>query len=67
MPSASRQTGLIKTMYYNEGNPVALLVVNKAGRRTETHKTFPRAEGAMAWCRDNATILIYMPVNITHG
>ena len=56
--------GQTKTMFYTEGNPAAALVVNRAGRRSVKTMTFLQAEGALAWCRQNATVLVYCPVNL---
>jgi hypothetical protein len=56
-----------KTMFYTEGNPAALLVVNNAGRRSERMMGFPVAEAALTWCRQNGAMLVYMPVNIVNS
>jgi len=51
-----------KTIFYTEGNPIALLVTNRAGRRKASTQPFASAEAALAWCRGNAAILVYCPV-----
>ena len=56
-------SGQSKTMFYNEGNPTALLVVNRAGRRKTSGMDFPTAEAALGWCRQNLTTLVYCPVS----
>ena len=45
--------GQTKTMFYNEGNPVAILVTTRAGRVRQTSLDFATAEAALAWCRSN--------------
>lgn len=59
LPAPAGQT---KTMFYNEGSPTAVLVMNRAGRRKATSMNFPQAEAALAWCRANGAMLIYCPV-----
>lgn len=59
LPASAGQT---KTMFYNEGNPAAMLVINRAGRRSVKTMSFPKAEGALAWCRHNGATLVYCPV-----
>ena len=56
-----------KTMFYTEGNPFAALVKNLGGRHDSTMMNFKTAEGALAWCRQNGAMLVYMPVNLAHG
>ena len=55
--------GQSKTMFYNEGNPVAILVTSRSGRMKQSTLDFPTAEAALAWCRQNGAALYYMPVN----
>ncbi len=55
-------TGQTKILFCNEGNPVAMLLTNKAGRRRQTFKQFPQAEAALAWCRSSGVMMIYCPV-----
>lgn len=57
-------SGQTKTMFYNEGNPSAILVANKAGRRRISAMEFPKAEVALNWCRQHACILVYLPVDL---
>jgi hypothetical protein len=56
--------GQTKTMFYNEGNPAAMLVTNKAGRRRVSTMDFPAAETALAWCRHHSTTFVYCPVDL---
>jgi molybdopterin-biosynthesis enzyme MoeA-like protein len=56
--------GQIKTMFYNEGNPVATLVTNKAGKHSERIMKFGTAEAALGWCLDHGVNLFYMPVRL---
>jgi hypothetical protein len=57
-------SGQTKTMFYNEGNPAALLIINKAGKRVQSTMDFPKAEAALNWCRQHACTLVYMPVDL---
>jgi hypothetical protein len=50
-------------MFYNEGNPVAVVVTNVAGRRRSSPMEFASAEAALGWCRTNGTMLVYCPAN----
>jgi len=56
--------GQTKTMFYNEGNPAALLVTNKAGKRVQSVMEFPKAEAALAWCRRYGAMLVYCPLDL---
>ena len=56
--------GQTKTMFYNEGNPAALLVTNKAGRRVQNTMPFPKAEAALDWCRQHSCVFVYLPVDL---
>jgi len=51
-------------MFYIEGNPLAILVVNRAGRRHQTTMEFNKAEAALDWCRRHACTLVYSPVDV---
>ena len=55
--------GQTKIMFVNEGNPSAMLVTNKAGRRKIGGMTMPTAEAALAWCRSNGAMMVYLPLN----
>lgn len=57
-------SGQTKTMFYNEGNLAALLVVNRRGKRVESTMDFPKAEAALDWCRRKGAILVYLPVRL---
>lgn len=61
LPDFSGQT---KTMFYNDGNPAALVVTNRRGRRIESTMVFPKAEAALDWCRQNESVLVYFPVRL---
>ena len=54
--------GQTKILFCNEGNPVAVLLTNRAGKRRTTTMNFPQAEAALAWCRDSGAVLVYCPV-----
>ena len=54
--------GQTKILFCNEGNPVAMLLTNIAGKRQTTTKRFPRAEAALAWCRNSGVLMVYCPV-----
>ena len=54
--------GQTKILFCNEGNPVAVLLTNRAGTRKQKPMTFPQAEAALAWCRHNGAMLVYCPV-----
>lgn len=54
-------------MFYSEGNPAAMLVTNRAGRRKCTAMDFPTAEAALGWCRKHLAVLVYMPVNLARN
>lgn len=70
-PSADNQppdfSGQSKIMFYSEGNPAAMLVTNRAGRRKCTAMDFPTAEAALGWCRKHLAVLVYMPVNLARN
>jgi hypothetical protein len=51
-------------MFYIEGNPAAILVTNRAGRRHQTVMQFARAEAALDWCRHHSCTLVYSPVDL---
>ncbi|HEV2329203.1 MAG TPA: hypothetical protein VGY56_10485 [Verrucomicrobiae bacterium] len=57
----------IKTMFYTEGNPMGLLVENKAGKRTEKVMGFDNAHIALTWCQQHGSNLFYTATNIQHG
>ena len=54
--------GQTKILFVNEGNPAAMLVTNRAGRRRISSKEFPAADSALAWCRHNGAMMVYSPV-----
>ena len=55
-------SGQSKIMFFNEGNPAAILLVNRAGTRSTSSIPFSGADAALAWCRQNGAILVHMPV-----
>ena len=55
-------SGQSKIMFFNEGNSLpAMLVTNKSGRRKVRSLEMATAEAALAWCRANLAMLVYMP------
>ena len=53
-------SGQSKIICYTEGNPSALLITNKMNRRTTKAMQFATAELALAWCRANLAMMIYL-------
>ena len=53
-----------KILFYTEGGTMAVLVENKGGDHSTTPKPFKTAEIAVGWCRKNAVLLVYCPVNL---
>jgi len=70
-PSAENQlpdfSGQSKIMFYSEGNPAAMLVTNRAGRRKSSTMTFATAEAALAWCRKHLAVMVYLPMNLARN
>jgi hypothetical protein len=56
-------TGQTKMLFCSQGNPLALLITNTGGQRRVGSKKFATAEDALAWCRKNATTLVYFAVD----
>jgi hypothetical protein len=50
-----------KILYVTEGNPVALLHTNTAGRRNIGHMKIASPEAGLVWCRKNGCVMIYTP------
>lgn len=48
-------------LFCTEGNPAALLLTFKAGRRSTRAMQFGQAESALAWCRGHGAVLVYCP------
>lgn len=48
-------------MFYTEGDPAAILVTNRKGRRREQAIRMDTAEAALAYCRAHAAALLYLP------
>lgn len=57
-------SGQTKILFFNEGQPTAILVTNDDGARSAEPKTFTTAARALAWCRRHAIMMIYLPVNL---
>ena len=57
-------SGHSKILFYNEGGTMAVLVENKLGVRSTVPKPFKTAEIALGWCRKNAVLMVYCPVNL---
>ena len=55
--------GQSKTMFYNEGNPAAVLVIRTGRTMKQSTMDFPSAEAALGWCRAHGSALYYMPVD----
>jgi len=54
--------GQSKILFCNEGNPIAMLLTNRAGRRQTAQRRFASAEAALSWCRRSSAVLVYFPV-----
>jgi hypothetical protein len=54
-----------KTMFYTEGSTIALIVTNRGDKRTKMHVAMLSAEAALAWCKANASNLVYSAFDIT--
>jgi hypothetical protein len=57
-PLGVGQAGIL---FFTEGNPVAVLVIRKAGRRSTRTVRFDQAETALAWCRGQGAVMVYCP------
>ena len=57
-------SGQSKILFYNEGRTMAVLVKNRAGKHSSAPVDFVSAEAALGWCRKNATMMVYCPVNL---
>ena len=60
-------SGQSKILFCNEGNPTAMLLTNKSGRRNQKPMNFPQAEAALAWCRSHGAVLIYLPSDLARN
>jgi hypothetical protein len=54
-------SGQTKILYVNEGNNLAMLQTNTAGRRNVGGMKVASAQAALAWCRKHKAIMVYMP------
>jgi hypothetical protein len=57
-------TGPAKILFCSEGNPVAILASNKAGRHTTKPMQFAQAEAALSWCRSHGAMMVYCPAGV---
>jgi hypothetical protein len=57
--------GQSQILFFNEGNATAILVTNQAGRRSADPKRFTTPARALAWCRRQAVMMVYLPVNLS--
>jgi hypothetical protein len=55
-------SGQSQILFCNEGNPVAMVITNGAGRRRITSMKFAKAEAALAWCRLHGATMVYHPI-----
>jgi hypothetical protein len=53
--------GQSQTMFYTEGQTIAVLVTRKGEKFEQSHPRFASAGRALAWCRINRAGFIYMP------
>jgi hypothetical protein len=54
-------SGQSKILFLNEGNPVALLLTNRSGKRRTAKMTFAEAVAAFNWCRASGAMMVYCP------
>ena len=57
-------SGHSKILFYTEDGTMAVLVENKSGNRSTTPMKIKSGEFALIWCRRNAVLLVYCPVNL---
>jgi hypothetical protein len=50
-----------RTVFIVEGISTATMVTRAGRRRTESHIRFSTPEAALAWCRQNHVVLVYLP------
>ena len=60
-------SGQSKILFFNEGNPVAVLLTRIAGKHKTKPMKFPQAEAALAWCRDSGAMMVYCPVALSRN
>lgn len=60
--SVPHKAGL--TMFYTEGNPVALVVSNVEGKRTDRKVPIANGEAALDWCRQHGSVMVYLPFDM---
>jgi hypothetical protein len=58
-------SGQSKIMIVNEGSQTALLMIRKGRQRNVGRMVMPTAGAALAWCRKNGVLMVYLPVNLT--
>ena len=57
-------SGQTKIMFVNEGNPAAMVMTNRGGRRNVGAMQIGTAEAVLAWCRKNGVMLVYLPTRL---
>lgn len=55
------QPQISQTMYYIEGQTTAVLVTNKSGKLSASHRRFMTAVGALIWCQKHRAGFVYQP------
>lgn len=50
-----------KTVIYQEGHHVAILIDRRQNKRRQRSLRMPSAEAALAYCRRTAAALLYLP------
>jgi hypothetical protein len=50
-----------RSMYFTEGNPLALIVTETCKGFCRSHTAFESAQAALQWCRLNNCSMIYLP------
>jgi hypothetical protein len=57
--NTSMKQKIKSTMFYTQGNPIALLT--NSGAKKRRHLTFATAAAALAWCVINRSNFVYFP------
>lgn len=53
--------GQAKTMFYVEGDQEAVLITRSGNQMEDATMPVGEATAALAWCRSNATVFVYLP------
>lgn len=61
--SKSQHKAYSSTVFVVEGNPLAIVVTDRAGRLSKRNRRFGTPEAALAWCRSHAARLVYSPAS----